>query len=102
MPGAHPRIKLFDTFGASVQALRAGDVDVVLSDPTGAAATMSRSAKVFKIVGAPLPGEDYGFILRKGLAAEGPDRRRARRHGRRRHAGAAGQALAARRVGRVA
>ena len=43
VPSTHPRIKLFDTFGASVQALRGGDVDVVLSDPTGAAATLARS-----------------------------------------------------------
>jgi polar amino acid transport system substrate-binding protein len=67
-----PRIKLFDTFGASLQALRAGDVDVVLSDPTGAAATLARSPKVFKIVGTPLPGEDYGFILRKGSPLKAP------------------------------
>ncbi|MBC7664947.1 MAG: amino acid ABC transporter substrate-binding protein [Caulobacter sp.] len=72
VPGVHPRIKLFDTFGASVQALRAGDVDVVLSDPTGASATLSRSAKLFKVVGTPLPGEDYGFILRKGSPLKAP------------------------------
>src|SRR5690606_24117836 len=29
---ANPRIKLFDTFGASVQALKSGDVDMVLMD----------------------------------------------------------------------
>ena len=29
---ANPRIKLFDTFGASVQALKSGDVDTVLMD----------------------------------------------------------------------
>ena len=29
---ANPRIKLFDTFGASVQALKVGDVDMVLMD----------------------------------------------------------------------
>ena len=72
VPGTHPRIKLFDTFGASVQALRGGDVDVVLSDPTGAAATLAHAGKLFKIVGAPLPGEDYGFILRKGSALKAP------------------------------
>jgi polar amino acid transport system substrate-binding protein len=72
VPSTHPRIKLFDTFGASVQALRAGDVDVVLSDPTGAAATLARTPRLFKIVGAPLPGEDYGFILRKGSPLKAP------------------------------
>jgi polar amino acid transport system substrate-binding protein len=63
---------LFDTFGASVQALRAGDVDVVLSDPTGASANMARAPGAFKIVGAPLPGEDYAFILRKGSPLKAP------------------------------
>ena len=31
-----PRIKLFDTFGASVQALKSGDIDLVLMDGTTA------------------------------------------------------------------
>ena len=31
---ANPRIKLFETFGATVQALKTGDVDVVLTDGT--------------------------------------------------------------------
>lgn len=72
VPSTDARIKLFDTFGASMQALRGGDVDVVLSDPTGAAATFSRSPGVFKIVGEPLLGEDYGFILRKGSPLKAP------------------------------
>lgn len=72
VPSTSPRIKLFETFGASMQALRAGDVDVVLSDPTGASATLARSPGVFKTVGAPLPGEDYGFILRKGSPLKAP------------------------------
>jgi polar amino acid transport system substrate-binding protein len=72
VPSTNPRIKLFDTFGASIQALRAGDVDVVLSDPTGAAATLARSPSLFKVVGTPLPGEDYGFILRRGSPLKAP------------------------------
>ena len=71
-PSTSPRIKLFDTFGASVQALRGGDVDVVLSDPTGASANMSRAPGVFKVVGPPLPGEDYAFILKKGSPLKAP------------------------------
>ena len=31
---ANPRIKLFETFGATVEALKAGDVDLVLTDGT--------------------------------------------------------------------
>ena len=30
----NPRIKLFETFGATVQALKVGDVDTVLTDGT--------------------------------------------------------------------
>jgi len=45
---------------------------VVLSDPTGAAATLARSPGRFKIIGPALPGEDYGFILRKGSPFKAP------------------------------
>ena len=71
-PSTSARIRLFDTFGASVQALHAGDVDVVLSDPTGASANMARAPGAFKVVGAPLPGEDYAFILKKGSPLKAP------------------------------
>ncbi len=71
-PSTSPRIKLFDTFGATVQALRAGDVDVVLSDPTGASANIARFPGTFKVVGNPLPGEDYAFILKKGSPLKAP------------------------------
>jgi polar amino acid transport system substrate-binding protein len=71
-PSTSPRIKLFDTFGATVMALRAGDVDVVLSDPTGASANINRFPKTFKTVGTPLPGEDYAFIFKKGSPLKGP------------------------------
>ena len=40
---ANPRIKLFDTFGASVQALKSGDVDHVLMDKTSAAGYIGAS-----------------------------------------------------------
>ena len=71
-PSASPRIKLFETYGATVQALRAGDVDVVLSDTTGASANLAHFPGMFKVVGAPLPGEDYGFILKKGSPLKAP------------------------------
>jgi len=63
---ANPRIKLFDTFGASVQALKAGDVDLVLMDKTSAAGYMGASPDTFKIVGQPLGREEFGFILKQG------------------------------------
>lgn len=34
---ANPRVKLFDTFGASVEAMRSGDIDLVLMDSASAA-----------------------------------------------------------------
>lgn len=63
---ANPRIKLFDTFGASVQALKSGDVDLVLMDETSAAGYMGASPNSFKIVGEPLGTEEFGFIFTPG------------------------------------
>ncbi len=62
----NPRIKLFDTFGASVQALKSGDVDLVLMDKTSAAGYMGASPNSFKIVGEPLGREEFGFIFKPG------------------------------------
>ena len=59
----NPRIKLFDTFGASVQALKSGDVDLVLMDKTSAAGYMGASPNSFKTVGEPLGSEEFGFIF---------------------------------------
>ncbi len=63
---ANPRIKLFETFGASVQALRAGDVDMVLTDGTAGKGYVDASPGVFKLTGGPLGTEDFGFIYPKG------------------------------------
>jgi polar amino acid transport system substrate-binding protein len=62
----NPRIRLFDTFGASVQALKAGDVDLVLMDKTSAAGYIGASPGAFKIVGEPLGREEFGFIFTPG------------------------------------
>ena len=63
---ANPRIKLFDTFGASVQALQSGDVDTVLMDQTSANGYIGANPGAFKVVGEPLGTEDFGFILTPG------------------------------------
>jgi polar amino acid transport system substrate-binding protein len=63
---ANPRIKLFETFGAGVQALRAGDVDLVLTDGTAGAGYVAASDGGLKIVGEKLGTEDFGFIFPKG------------------------------------
>ncbi len=63
---ANPRIKLFETFGATVQALKAGDVDLVLTDGTAGAGYVAASDGALKIVGEKLGVEDFGFIFPKG------------------------------------
>ena len=63
---ANPRIKLFETFGATLQALKAGDVDLVLTDGTAGNGYVAASDGALKIVGEPLGTEDFGFIFPKG------------------------------------
>ncbi len=63
---ANPRIKLFETFGAGVQALRTGDVDLVLTDGTAGAGYVEASDGALKIVGDTMGTEDFGFIFPKG------------------------------------
>lgn len=63
---ANPRIKLFETFGAGVQALRTGDVDLVLTDGTAGEGYVEASDGGLKIVGEKLGTEDFGFIFPKG------------------------------------
>lgn len=62
---ANPRIKLFETFGATVEALRAGDVDLVLTDGTAGNGYVAASDGGLKIIGEPLGTEDFGFIFPK-------------------------------------
>lgn len=63
---ANPRIKMFETFGAGVEALRAGDVDLVLTDGTAGNGYVAASGGALKIVGEKLGTEDFGFIFPKG------------------------------------
>lgn len=63
---ANPRIRLFDTFGASVQALAAGDVDTVLMDQTSASGYIGASPGAFKVTGDALGTEQFGFIFPPG------------------------------------
>jgi polar amino acid transport system substrate-binding protein len=62
----NPRIKLFETFGATVQALKAGDVDMVLTDGTAGKGYVDASNGGLKLIGGPLGTEDFGFIFTKG------------------------------------
>ena len=63
---ANPRVKLFETFGATVAALKSGDVDLVLTDGTAGKGYVDASAGKLKIVGEKLGTEDFGFIFPKG------------------------------------
>ena len=69
---ANPRIKLFETFGATVEALKSGDVDLVLTDGTAGQGYVDASAGGLKIVGDKLGTEDFGFIFPKGSDLAAP------------------------------
>ena len=60
------RVKLFDTFGASVQALKSGDVDMVLMDQASINGYIAADPGVFKTVGDAIGSDQFGFILKKG------------------------------------
>ena len=60
------RIIKFETFGAGLEALKAGDVDLTLSDSTAANGYVAASNGGLKIIGEPLASEDFGFIFPKG------------------------------------
>ncbi len=62
----NPRIKLFETFGASVQALLSGDVDVVLLDKASSAGYIGANGGKLKLVGGPLGTDSFGFIFTPG------------------------------------
>jgi polar amino acid transport system substrate-binding protein len=69
---SNPRIKLFETFGTSVEALKAGDVDTVLTDMTAGQGYVAASDGKLKLVGEPLGTEDFGFIFPKGSELAAP------------------------------
>lgn len=62
----NPRIKLMETFAATVAALSAGDVDLVLTDSAAGKAISEASGGKLKMIGEPLQAEEFGFIFPKG------------------------------------
>jgi polar amino acid transport system substrate-binding protein len=60
------RVVKFETFGAGLEALKAGDVDLTLSDSTAANGYVAASNGGLKIIGEPLAAEDFGYIFPKG------------------------------------
>ena len=63
---ANPRIILLENFGAAVQALLAGDVDMVLMDAASSRGYIGANPDQLKIVGDPLGTEEFGFIFTPG------------------------------------
>jgi polar amino acid transport system substrate-binding protein len=68
----NPRIKLFETFGATVQALLARDVDCVLMDAASGRGYVGSNPDKLKIVGEALGTEYYGFIFKPGSDLTAP------------------------------
>lgn len=68
----NPRVIKFETFGAGLEALKAGDVDLTLSDSTAANGYVTASNGGLKIIGEPLASEDFGFIFPKGSELVAP------------------------------
>lgn len=60
---ANPRIKLFESFGATVQALIAGDIDMVLMDAASSRGYIGAHPEKLKTIGGPLGTEEFGFVF---------------------------------------
>jgi polar amino acid transport system substrate-binding protein len=63
---SNPRIKLFETFGAAVQALLSNDVDMVLMDAASSRGYIGAHAGKLKTIGDALGTEEFGFIFTPG------------------------------------
>jgi len=61
----NPRIKLFETFGATVQALIAGDVDAVLMDSSSSKGYIGANPDKLKLLSEALGTDNYGFIFKQ-------------------------------------
>lgn len=60
------RLEAFEQFPFAVQALIAGDIDVVLMDETAGQGYIGVNADQLKLVGEPLSSDQLGFIFPKG------------------------------------
>ncbi len=69
---SNPRIKLFDTFGAAVQALLNNDVDMVLMDKASSTGYITANPDKLEVIGDPLASEDFGFIFPPGSDLAAP------------------------------
>jgi polar amino acid transport system substrate-binding protein len=60
------RVQAYETFGVTVQALVAGDIDAVLMDSIAGIAVLEQFPDDLKIVGEPLTSDNLGFIFPPG------------------------------------
>ncbi|MFW5643198.1 MAG: transporter substrate-binding domain-containing protein [Alkalispirochaeta sp.] len=63
---SNPRIKLFDSFGAVVQALINGDIDTVLMDAASSRGYIGANPDALKTVGDALGTDEFGYIFTPG------------------------------------
>ena len=68
----NPRMKLYESFDASIQALRVGDVDMVLTDSNAGKGNIDTTLAAFKRIGPSMGSEDFGFIFPKGSSLVDP------------------------------
>lgn len=61
-----PRVRQFDSYGAAVAALKAGDVDMVLADQAATAGYLGADPGAFKTVGDPVKTDPFGLIFTPG------------------------------------
>ena len=60
------RIEAFDQFGLAIQALIAGDVDVVIIDDAAGLGYIGENADQIETIDDPLQSDPLGFIFPKG------------------------------------
>jgi polar amino acid transport system substrate-binding protein len=60
------RVKSFDSYGAAIAALKAGDVDMVLADTAASAGYIGADPGAFKTIGEPVKTDPLGFIFTPG------------------------------------
>ena len=62
----NPRIVLFESFGSLIQALRSGDVDLVLMDGPSSQGYIDTYEGELKIIGSPVGSDAFAYVFPKG------------------------------------
>jgi polar amino acid transport system substrate-binding protein len=61
-----PRVRSFDSYGAAIAALKAGDVDMVLADTAASTGYIGADPGAFKTIGSAVKSDPMGFIFTPG------------------------------------